>query len=257
MTLPALWNLETAIRDFEQVADLAGVPLSPGAVTIERLPAPHRPPSWLPPGKMAIYVFTYANDTLKVGKAGAKSQARYVSQHYNAGSAPSTLAASIFADRARYGLMDAKETDIGAWIKGHVDRVNLLMDECSGIPILPLLEACLHCRLRPRYEGFKSQRRRGSRADHRCLGSRLVEAGAIAARWAARRREGLGHSVRLDGPRARLPDIDEMLGEITPDNDPADPPPGTPERKPGWARLADGRHNPNGVISRRGRVRAA
>jgi len=152
------WRPEDVIRDFERVADLAGVPLAPGTITIERLPAPHRPPSRLPGGKMAVYVFTYAGDTLKVGKAGANSQARYISQHYNPGSAQSTLAASILGDRTRYGLDDARETDIGPWIKANVDRVNLLVDERAGIPVLTLLETFLHCRLRPRYEGFKSQR---------------------------------------------------------------------------------------------------
>jgi len=154
----ATWSPEDAIHDFRQVAALAGVPLAPGAITIERLPAPHRPPSRLPSGKMAVYVFTYAGDTLKVGKAGANSQARYISQHYNPGSAQSTLAASILGERVRYGLTDTKDSDVGGWIKANVDRVNLLVDERAGIPVLTLLEVFLQCRLRPRYEGFKSQR---------------------------------------------------------------------------------------------------
>lgn len=157
MTDRETWCAEDAVRDFMQVSALAGVALEATAITIERLSAPHRPPSRLPAGKMAVYVFTHGRDTLKVGKAGANSQARYISQHYNPGSAQSTLAASIFSDRARYGLEDAKVTEIGAWIKANVDRVNLLMDERTGITILTLLETFLHCRLRPRYEGFKSQ----------------------------------------------------------------------------------------------------
>jgi len=152
------WCPEDATRDFERVAQLTGVPLAPDTITIERLPAPHRPPSRLPGGKMAVYVLTYAGDTLKIGKAGANSQPRYTSQHYNPGSAQSTLAASILGDRARYALETAKETDVGTWIKANVDRVNLLMDERAGIPVLTLLETFLQCRLRPRYEGFKSQR---------------------------------------------------------------------------------------------------
>jgi len=40
----------------------------------------------------------------------------------------------------------------------NLDRTNFLLDERLGIPVLTLLEAFLQCRLRPRYEGYKSQR---------------------------------------------------------------------------------------------------
>ena len=88
---------------------------------------------------------------------GAKSNARYLSQHYRPGSALSTLAASVLADRERYGLAHVDETAIGQWLKQNVDRTNLLLDGSAGIPVLGLLESFLQCRLKPRYEGFKSQ----------------------------------------------------------------------------------------------------
>lgn len=152
------WIAETAIEDFRTVARLAGVELLNGAITIEKLSAPHVPPTRLPVGKMAVYVFSKGSDVLKVGKVGAKSQARYTSQHYNAGSAMSTLAASILADRERLGLSTIDEALVGRWIKENVDRVNFLLDEQLGVPVLTLLETFLQCRLKPRYEGFKSQR---------------------------------------------------------------------------------------------------
>jgi hypothetical protein len=92
------WDPEAAIEDFSVVAELAGILLSPHDIEIEKLPAPHKPPSRLPPGKMAVYVFHSGTTCLKVGKAGPKSQARYTSQHYNPKSAMSTLAASMLAD---------------------------------------------------------------------------------------------------------------------------------------------------------------
>ncbi len=157
------WSPQAAVEDFRTVADLAGVALPVGAIAIEKLPAPHRPPTSLPPGKIAVYVFSKGADVLKVGKVGARSQARYTSQHYNAGSALSTLADSILADRQQLGLDGIDEVGIGRWIRENVDRVNFLTDDRTGMPVLSLLEAFLQCRLKPRYEGFKSQR--ASRSD--------------------------------------------------------------------------------------------
>jgi hypothetical protein len=53
------------------------------AITVERLSAPHVPPTKLPHGKIAVYVFSKGPYVLNVGKAGAKSQTRYTSQHHN------------------------------------------------------------------------------------------------------------------------------------------------------------------------------
>lgn len=107
---------------------------------------------------MAVYVFSKGAEVLKVGRVGANSQPRYTYQHYKPGSAMSTLAASILADAERVGTGAVTTENIGDWIKQNIDRVNLLMDEHVGVPALALLEAFLHCRLKPRYEGFKSQR---------------------------------------------------------------------------------------------------
>jgi predicted dehydrogenase len=66
------------IQDFAQVATLAGQRLDPSSIEVQMLTAPHRPPSRLPVGKMAVYVFRYKDAVLKVGKAGPKSAARYI-----------------------------------------------------------------------------------------------------------------------------------------------------------------------------------
>lgn len=153
------WLPKETLADFASVAHLAGVKLPHNDIRIEVLPAPHASPTRLPTGQMAVYVFTYGADVLKVGKVGPKSQARYTSQHYNPGSAQSTLAASVIADAARLGLGEADIAGIGNWIRANVDRVNILLPSQLGVPVLTLLESFLQCRLRPRYEGFKSQRR--------------------------------------------------------------------------------------------------
>ena len=152
------WHPTQTLADFGHVALLAGVTLDLNDMHIELLPAPHAAPAQLPLGQMAVYVFTYAGDVLKVGKVGSKSQARYTNQHYNPASALSTLAASVIADAERIGLCEVEIAEIGDWIRANVDRVNILLPVKVGIPVLTLLESFLQCRLRPRYEGFKSQR---------------------------------------------------------------------------------------------------
>ena len=151
------WLPEQILADFATVARLARVPLAAEDIRVEALPAPHTPTRLLA-GQMAVYVFTHGDDVLKVGKVGPKSQARYTSQHYNPGSAKSTLAASMIADAERLGLGEVDIAEIGNWIRSNVDRVNILLPASLGIRVLTLLEGFLQCRLRPRYEGFKSQR---------------------------------------------------------------------------------------------------
>ena len=78
------------VSDFVEVTKLAGITIPAADLEIEYLPAPHMPPSRLPNGKLAVYVFMFGRQCLKVGKAGSKSNARYCSQHYGL-HAPSTM----------------------------------------------------------------------------------------------------------------------------------------------------------------------
>ena len=107
---------------------------------------------------MAVYVFSYQGQALKVGKVGTKSQARYTSQHYNPGSVPSTLAASLLKESSAINVSGLSKSNVTEWIKRNTDRFNLIIDETSGIRVLTLLESFLQCRLRPIFEGFASQR---------------------------------------------------------------------------------------------------
>lgn len=70
------WLPDQTRADFAIVARLAGVSLAADDIRIEALPAPHAPPTRLPAGQMAVYVFTHGQDVLKVGKVGPKSQIR-------------------------------------------------------------------------------------------------------------------------------------------------------------------------------------
>ena len=154
-----MWNPERLLEDFRVVARLAGMELRVDAIRIEVLRMPHKPPSSLPSGKMAVYVFSGKDRVLKVGKVGSRSQARYTSQHYNPGSAQSTLAASLLKDKdaRRDGV---NEENVSVWIKKNTDRVNFIVDVNLGVRALTLLEAFVQCRLQPVFEGFASQRRR-------------------------------------------------------------------------------------------------
>jgi hypothetical protein len=150
-----LWQdkITESLRDFETVSKLAGSPIQPQNFFVEFFAAPHKPPKLLPIGKMAIYGFYWNDIWLKVGKAGPQSQARYTSQHYNPASAPSTLAASLLRDVRMKNVPDLQAGKTGDWIKDNCCRVNILVPVEYGRAGLSLLEAFLHVRLRPRYEG--------------------------------------------------------------------------------------------------------
>ena len=146
------------IEDFKKVAKLAGVNIPEGSILVEELIAPHSPPTSLPSGKMAVYVFFWNDKCLKVGKVGPRSQARYTSHHYNPNSSQSNLARSILQHKEKLGLEEIDESTIGDWIKRNLTRINFILDEELGIPVLSLMEVFFQCRLRPMFEGFESQK---------------------------------------------------------------------------------------------------
>ena len=116
---------------------------------------PHKP-AGLPIGKMGIYTFYYDGHFLKIGKAGAKSDSRFRSQHYGF-NAQSTLAKSIMNDVKMLAL-GINEKNIGEWIKKNCRRIDILIDVSAGIFTLELIEGILHYVYEPKYEGFNSQR---------------------------------------------------------------------------------------------------
>lgn len=145
-------EIDTALDLFTTVAELAGDPILPGEILVEYQEAPHRPPSRLPAGRMAVYCFWGDDCWLKVGKAGRNSNARYTSRHYNPGSAQSTLAASLAKDPRMLRVTGFDSRAPGTWIRLSTHRANLLVPAERSPEFLSLLEAFLHLRLRPRYE---------------------------------------------------------------------------------------------------------
>src|SRR2546427_3940503 len=124
--------IEDALKDFITVASLAQYPIRPDEITTNYLDAPHKPPSFLPPGKMAVYGFWHEGNWLKVGLVGPSSNARYTSQHYNPNSAPSTLAACLVKDARMSEFADFDAGTPGDWIKSRCNRVNILIDSKHG-----------------------------------------------------------------------------------------------------------------------------
>lgn len=147
------------MKDFSEVAKLSGIDLSPDDISVESLHRPHCPPKNLPKNRMAVYVFCYKGRTLKVGKAGPKSGARYTSHHYNPGAAKSNLAASLLCSGHEIGIQELLDkNNVKGWIKKNTHRYNFIVNSSHPIRVLNLLEAFLQCKLDPKFEGFKSQR---------------------------------------------------------------------------------------------------
>ena len=148
------------INDFDEiireVSSVLGKPIDRMKYEIIDRGIPHQPKA-LSSGMMGVYTFWYEGKFIKIGKAGPKSGARFLSQHYNPQSAKSTLAASILADKRMQdkGIFDS---NVGDWIKNNCRRIDILLNSDLGIFALELIEAALHYKYEPIYEGFKTQR---------------------------------------------------------------------------------------------------
>jgi hypothetical protein len=145
-------DLENALNVFAIVASLARASIRRQDMEVQHLEAPHKSPSGLPKGKMAVYGFWYSGEWLKVGMAGPKSNARYTSQHYSPNSAASTLAGSLLKSSGISERAHFNRDTVGDWIKSNCHRVNILLNSNHGMLLLRLLESFLHLYLRPRYE---------------------------------------------------------------------------------------------------------
>ena len=117
---------------------------------------PHIPPTRLPDGKMAIYMFLLGDEFLKIGKANYRSNARFCSQHYGL-NAPSTLAKSLLSD-SEMNYLNITSSNIKNWIKTNCQRIDIIVDADLGVFALELIEGIMHYKYEPRYEGFASQR---------------------------------------------------------------------------------------------------
>jgi hypothetical protein len=156
-------EIQNLISDFLEAARIAAVPIRPEQVAGEVLTAPHRRPKRLPFGKQGVYWFSIANICLKVGKAGALSNARFTSQHYNPKSSGSNLAKSILNSKKRLKVIlpddirrtidHLTEANVGDWIETHTTRFNIFIGVEFDDFVLSFLESFIQCRLKPIFEG--------------------------------------------------------------------------------------------------------
>lgn len=148
------------VKDFENVISgvtrVLGKQINEEKYQIIDRGMPHQPKS-LPKGMMGIYTFWYEGKPLKIGKAGPKSNARFLSHHYNPKAANSTLAKSILSDK-NFSYQEIDENNIGDWIKSNCVRIDIIINSDTGIFTLELIEAALHYKYQPIFEGFTSQR---------------------------------------------------------------------------------------------------
>jgi len=106
-------------------------------------------PEALPSGYSAVYVFSMAEQTLKVGHCGANSNACYQSRHYGFKHS-STLAKSVFSDPTL--AVGVPQDQIGEWIKTNTTRYNILIPAVYGNYFRHFVEKFLALKLGPRYE---------------------------------------------------------------------------------------------------------
>lgn len=138
-------------RIIKSVPEIIGTTIPPESFKINLSEKPHQPEN-LPKGKMAVYIFIYNDSFLKIGKVGPNSNARFQSQHYNPNSAQSNLAKSLMKDKEMKDIIG--NTPIDQWIKNNCDRIDVIIDK-NSVPefSLELIEAILHYRFKPKYEG--------------------------------------------------------------------------------------------------------
>ena len=150
------WDPEQIRADFLRVRT-TGINMRREHIFIEVLEMPHEPTP-LPPGKVAVFVFSDTDRVLKVSKVGPNSNARYQSQHYGVWRAPSTLPKSLLKDGDAVQRHRLNEANVGDRIKQNTDRVNFILDDSYYGRTLDRLKEFLIDRLRPVYEGSASQR---------------------------------------------------------------------------------------------------
>jgi len=140
------------IEAIEKVSEILGKPLTNSEIEIEDLVCPHTPPGKLPDDRAAVYSFIYNGEFLKIGKANKKSQARYTSQHYSCKAAQSTLAKSICED-TQMQIHGVNADNVKEWIMQNTRRINILVKCKNSEWATGLIEAIMHYKYMPRYEG--------------------------------------------------------------------------------------------------------
>ena len=135
-----------AIPEFDQADDW-------GAVEQSFSEDGHPRPRPLRTGETAVYAFFRGRTWLRIGQTSYST--RFTSQHYGTRRAKSTFAKDIWRNRGEFQY-EGREEDIGEWIQEVFGRANLILPARWPPTVPPLLEAYLHYRLNPRFEGRRN-----------------------------------------------------------------------------------------------------
>lgn len=151
--------VKAALRDFRRCLAAASVETPPPELAYEldiRWP-PHRAPGALR-GRGAVCSFFWPErgEFLKVGKAGSGTEPRYRYQHYG-DKAGSTLFKDLRANCRELGV-PCEDEALRDWMHENLARADILLAPGYDELVLSLLEAFLHLRWRPRYEGSRGRR---------------------------------------------------------------------------------------------------
>ena len=148
-------EIKYAMEYVEEITKKLGDVITKEDYYIEDMGCPHKQPAQLPRGYAAIYMFALGNENeyefLKIGKANAKSEARFTSQHYGF-SAPSTLAKSICADK-EFQNKGITIDNVKEWMLKNLRRINICIKTSCGMKATELVEAVMHYKFNPRFEG--------------------------------------------------------------------------------------------------------
>ena len=115
-------------------------------------------------GYMYIYSFWHDDfhQPLKIGKAGPKSKRRYERSHYDPESSKSCLAGSLVNDEYFSNKYNINKDNVSVWMHENLQCLNIRIpfDVDNGFDYftLELIEAILHYKYEPYFEGCKSQR---------------------------------------------------------------------------------------------------
>lgn len=149
-------------------------------------PSDHKKTRKLDENEIAVYMFKYGKEYLKIGKVGENSNPRLLYQHYNPNSCKSNLAKQLIDDKEddyygkewkklrknyienekyknnknaeEYKQYENARNKVGKWIRKHTSRTNIYLnisDKNYGeykYFILSLFESALQCKYKPRYE---------------------------------------------------------------------------------------------------------
>lgn len=113
---------------------------------------------------MYIYSFWHDdfNEPLKIGKDCSITKNRYKVYHYNPNSTKSNLAKSILSNYDMVNKYSINEKNISEWMHNNLYRIDIEMpfytEKGFDIFTLELIEAVLHYKYRPIFEGRNNQR---------------------------------------------------------------------------------------------------